>query len=389
MLSFHRCIVPTDEFADDTYLNNLELRTSQKELLRNARRLVREALRAAFKKETAAFFGEEKPISPNFFTQGSWGYKTINRPTHCPPQQTDMDDGCYLPMTFVRGQNPKRAATWFFDVADKALDALVAQQGWERCDSSKETCCRVIIDGENHVDVPLYAIRDEQFLVMKRSLTEDRAGVFREAVAAVSEEDEYTFDWSMVTEEDVLLAKRNGVWEPSNPMDVMGWARSAVEQAGSQLRDTWRAIKGWRDQVFPNGGGPSSISLMVMVEADFEGIEGRADLALRAAAKSVRERITGSIEAPWDKREDLNRLSPSERVLVAQKAKELEEELDYCFQGTLGNVAQYLQRLRTHCGKHFSEDKSRVKEISPHEVVHAYSAAPAVIPPFRGDNRSA
>src|SRR5688572_16604635 len=96
MLSFHRCIVPTNDFADDTYLNNLELRDKQKQRLLGARTLARQALRAAFRKETAAFFGDETPITPSFFTQGSWGYNTINRPTWVPPQQTDMDDGCYL-----------------------------------------------------------------------------------------------------------------------------------------------------------------------------------------------------------------------------------------------------------------------------------------------------
>jgi hypothetical protein len=334
------------------------------------------------------FFGEEKPISPNFFTQGSWGYKTINRPTHVPPQQTDMDDGCYLRMTFVRGANPRRASSWFYGVADRALAALVEARGWGRYDSSKETCCRIVIDNENHLDVPLYAIRDEQFDLMK-SITQDRAGAFVEAVAAVSEENEYNFDWSMVTDEDVLLAKRSGVWCPSNPMDVSNWAGSAVDQNGEQLRRTWRSIKAWRDQTFPNGGGPSSISLMTMVEADFQEIAGRDDLALRAAAKSVRERVTGKVEAPWDKREDLNRLTSLERPIVAAQAKELEEEIDYCVQGTLGNAQQYLKRLRECCGRHFSEDESRVKEVSVHEVIHAYPAALAVIPPFRGDNRSA
>lgn len=244
MLSFHRSIAPTDDLSDDTYLNNLKLRDDQKELLRNARRLVRETLRTAFMKETAVFFGDEKPISPNFFTQGSWDYKTINRATHIPPQQTDMDDGCYLPMTFVRGANPKRAATWFYDVADRALKALVEAKGWKRYDSSKETCCRIVIDEENHLDVPLYAIRDDLFVQMKK-LSQDRAGVFAEAVAAVSEGDEYAFDWSMVTNEDVLLAKRTGIWLPSNPMDVSIWAKAAAEQHGEQLRSTWRSIKGW------------------------------------------------------------------------------------------------------------------------------------------------
>ncbi len=388
MLSFHRCIAPTNEFVDDTYLNNLELRSQQKELLRNVRRLVRETLRTALKKETAVFFGDEKPISPNFFTQGSWGYKTINRATHTPPQQTDMDDGCFLPMTFVRGASPKRAANWFYDVADRALKALVEAQGWASYDSSKVTCCRIVIDKENHLDVPLYAIRDEQFVMMK-SLTQDRAGTFAEAVAAASAEDEYPFDWSMVTNEDVLLAKRNGVWCPSNPMDVSNWANAAVEQHGEQLRRTWRSIKGWRDQMFPNGGGPSSIALMVMVEADFDEVAGRDDLAFRAAAKSVRERVTGKVEAPWDRREDLNRLPVAERASVAAIAKEFEKEIDYCVQGTLANASHYLKRLRQYCGHHFSEDSSRVKEVSADEVIHSYSVAPAAIPQFRGDNRSA
>lgn len=128
---------------------------------------------------------------------------------------------------------------------------------------------------------------------------------------------------------------------------------------------------------------------MVMVEKDFEEIPGRDDLALRAAAKSIHKQIMGKIEAPWDQREDLNRLSAEERVTVTAMAKDLQEQIDHCVQGTLANVAQYLKKWRGCCGHHFSEDASRVKEVSPHEVIHSYSAAPAVIPGFRGDNRSA
>jgi len=386
MLSYHRCIAPTNEITDDTYLNNLDLRQRQRTLLLAARLLVREALRTAFKKETAAFSGDERPLSPNFFTQGSWAYKTINRPTHTPPQQTDMDDGCYLPMTFVRGTTPKRAASWFYGVADRALELLVKAQGWEGYDRSRPTCCRVIIDAETHIDVPLYAIRDEQFVLMK-SLGQARAGrVLDEAVFA---EAEYNFDWSMVTDEDVLLAKRDGIWTPSNPMDVLDWAQAAVDQKGEQLRRVWRSIKGWRDQTFPHGDGPSSISLMVVVELDFKEIERRDDLAIRAAAASVRERVMGKIEAPWDRREDLNRLTRDQRIRVVGMAKQLEGEIDYCTQGTTGNVPQYLKRLGESFGRHFSSDASRVVEVSPHEVIHAYPAAPAAIPSFRGDNRSA
>ncbi|HZF29752.1 MAG TPA: CBASS cGAMP synthase [Gammaproteobacteria bacterium] len=385
MLNFHRCFISTDTQQDDTYLNNLDLRSSDREKLLKSRQLIRQVLREAYRRETASFMNGEKPISPNFFTQGSWSYKTLNRPTHNPPQQTDMDDGCYLPMTFVRGTNPKRAAGWFFEIADRELRALVAEMNWAGYDDSKPTCCRVIVDARNHVDVPLYAIRDDQFVLMK-SAGRERAG--RVLFAAADAEDEYVFDWQMVTDEDVLLARRNGIWTPSNPRSVSEWAESAVDQHGAQLRRVWRASKGWRDQTFPSGG-PSSIALMVMVEADFDEVDRRDDLAMKAAARSIRQRITGKIFAPWDKREDLNRLTEAERAGVAQAARALEAELERCADGAPAEAAACLSRLGVHFGRHFSADVSRVAEASPREVVHSYSAAPAVIPSFRGDNRSA
>jgi hypothetical protein len=386
MLSFHRAICPARSLTDDTYLNNLSLREEQRTLLQEARALVRQALRAAFVQATAAFTNGEGPITPTFFTQGSWSYRTINRPTHTPPQQTDMDDGCYLPMSFVRGTSPKRAASWFFQVADTALRALVKREGWKDYDADKDVCCRVIIDGENHIDVPLYAIRDAQFRMMK-SLTEQAGVRFSEAEAA-SSEDEYPFDWSMVTEEDVLLAQRDGRWKPSNPRIVTNWVVSAIELQREQLRTVWRAIKGWRDHQYP-WGGPSSIALMVMVQADFEEIKGRDDLALRAAARSIQAQALSRIEAPWDKREDLNRLTTDERQELVRRAKELEAEIEYCIQGQKSLIPTYLRRLGEQCGEHFSTDVAKVDEVSAHEVVHAYAVTPAAAPRFRGDNRSA
>ena len=387
MLSFHRCIAPTVDNTCDTYLNNLEVRMRQRETLAAARTLVREALRKAFVAATGLFVGDERPITPTFFTQGSWSYKTINRPTHIPPQQVDMDDGSYLPMTFVRGTTPKRAATWFFAIADKALQDLARAQGWKGYDNTRQKCCRIIIDDESHIDVPLYAIRDDQFAAMK-SVGQARAGRVL-AAAAASAENEYTFDWSMVTDEDVLLANRNGKWDPSNPMVVSGWVEAVVSLKGEQLRETWRAIKACRDQWFPEGGGASSISLMVMVEADFQAIPRRNDLALSSAAKSLRQRAGGKIVAPWNRNENLNRMTPEEIAVVAQKAKALEDEIGLSVQGTIDKAASYLQRLRAHAGRHFSGDASRVIEVQAHDVVRAYPAAPAVIPSLRGDNRSA
>ncbi len=386
MLSFHRCIISTADGLGDTYLNNLDLPQSQRDRLVKARRLIRDALRSAFQSATAAFSGDEKPITPKFFTQGSWAYKTINRPTHLPPQQADMDDGCYLPMTFVSGVSPKRAAGWFFAIADLALEALVVAQGWTGYDNSKPTCCRVIIDDENHIDVPLYAIRDDKFRVMK-SIQEARAG--RMIESAADADNEYIFDWSMVADEDVVLAKRNGTWPPSNPMVVCNWVETRVSARGEQLRATWRAAKGWRDQQFPDGSGPSSICLMAMIEPDFSEKLRRHDLALLEAAKSIRKRVVGDVAAPWDVREELNRLTARERQVVAQKTEALEKELSACVLGEHAQARAYLARLQVQMGKHFSGDVTRVEEARPPEVIRSYAPAAAAIPDFRGDNKSA
>jgi hypothetical protein len=149
-------------------------------------------------------------------------------------------------------------------------------------------------------------------------------------------------------------------------------------------------MKGWRDNAFPNGGGPSSIALMVIIEDKFEKIDGRDDLAVRGAAHRLRERIMNKVQAPWNQEEDLcEKLKPEDRVVISKLAQQLAEEIDACTQGTLDNAADYLKRLGVLLGRHFCRTPSRVTEVTAHQTVHAYAVAPAVIPPFRGNSRSA
>ena len=82
-------------------------------------------------------------VRPRFFTQGSFAYKTINDPAWTPPQQMDLDDGTYLPMTFVQGAKPSVAAAAFFKIVDRALQALAKAEGWIFV--KKPTCARLII----------------------------------------------------------------------------------------------------------------------------------------------------------------------------------------------------------------------------------------------------
>jgi len=384
MLSFHRNLVSSTSDAD-TYLNNLDLRLLQRSRLIAARRLVRKQLRQAFANATANMM-DERPLNPAFFTQGSWSYNTINRGTHVPPQQADMDDGCYLPMDFVTSSTPKRAADWYFGVADSALRQLVAEQAWEAYDSSKSTCCRVILDKESHVDVPLYAISQEKFSELKRSLVTMEKSFTQPDVI----EDEFAFDWSMVSDKDVLLAQRDGRWKPSEPKIVHRWVEAAVAAHGGQLRDTWRAAKGWRDQQFPKGDGPSSICLMVMIEGKFRKVPGRTDEALRQAMITISKAILQPVIAPWDDtNENLNRLATEARRAVAQHAENTEFEISQCMLGRDNQAGEMLRRFKRQMGRHFSDDVSRVEVVRAPAVVRSHAPAAVPIPALRGDNRSA
>jgi hypothetical protein len=91
-----------------SFLQKLDLRRPEVESLESAQAKVRAALRKGF---AAASRRElQAQVSPRFFTQGSYAYKTINRPAFPPRQQKDLDDGLYLPLTFVKGLRPSQAA---------------------------------------------------------------------------------------------------------------------------------------------------------------------------------------------------------------------------------------------------------------------------------------
>jgi hypothetical protein len=65
-------------------------------------------------------------------------------------------------MTFVKGNGPAEAAEIFFAIVDAALKVLIKLEKWKGFEE-KDTCARVVINDCLHVDVPLYAIPDDQF----------------------------------------------------------------------------------------------------------------------------------------------------------------------------------------------------------------------------------
>ena len=126
--------------------------------------------------------------------------------------------------------------------------------------------------------------------------------------------------------DDIVMATRSGEWKPSDPEAVSKWFNDKVEQHGEQLRRVSRYLKAWRDYHWSNGGGPTSVSLMIAIAQNFNPQRGRDDLVLESSAEHISKVILGELREPGIDKcvEDFNsRLAESEKAMAAQKAKKL------------------------------------------------------------------
>ena len=229
----------------ETFLANL---TAEDEDLKAAKRKIRGHLRLAFAVASRAEFDVE--VQPRFFTQGSSSYRTLNDPAWPPGQQKDLDDGCYLPLSFVKGERPSKAAEQFFAFVDRVLGELAEDEGWELI--QKPTCVRLVIANDAHVDIPLYAIPDRDFALLEARATQDHAMVEKRAPDR----------WDALPSDKVLLAHRVEGWKSSDPRKIHTWFLKAVDDFGERLRRDCRYLKAWRDHHHLDDDHLSSILLM-------------------------------------------------------------------------------------------------------------------------------
>lgn len=312
-----------------SFLEKLDLQAEEASTLEAARRDVRVVLRDAFNREARNRFGET--VSPRFFTQGSYAYRTLNRPAHPPQQQKDLDDGVYLPLTFVKEAGPSRAADVYFKFVDEVLTALCAERRWQF--DTRATCARLTIAADAHLDVPLYAIPDVQFatlsksVVAKAAFTDDSGFDFMDARRAKIE------NWDALPSDQVLLAHREEDWKVSDPRKIHEWFLNAVDRYGEQLRRMSRYLKAWRDEKGRLIGGLNSICLMVCAFEAYRRLNGavdkRDDRALLEVARALPQLLAGPIENPTDPAERLcAKLAPEERRRAIALAQALAGHVD-------------------------------------------------------------
>lgn len=346
--------------------DELDLTPEQRAWIASVRTDVRDCLRTGIPRVLKANGYTESVPQPRFFTQGSWAYKTLNSPAQH-PQQADIDDGCYLPLSFVtQTKRPSVAASVFFAAAEEALKTLVEERQWKLV-TEKLTCIRIEIATYAHIDIPLYAIPDEDFAVLKASM-EQRGYDFLSEALNMAEQDA----WTALPADKVLLAHRECDWMPSDPRPVKEWFLGEVEAKGEQLRRVIRYLKAFRDWTW-SSGGPASILLMAAAAPLFEKRDRRDDLALLDVVAALPARLRAGVNNPVDESESLTERLGGTGVEEAAKAfEEFEKVLRAATDA--GSPSQACIWMRSELGPRFPNEPDRVKMVS---VAATIAAAPA------------
>lgn len=347
----------------------LDLTPDERAQIASARTLIRDCLRIGIPRVLKANGYTEEVPTPRFFTQGSWAYKTLNSPAQ-PPQQADIDDGCYLPMSFIsQTARPSVAATVFFTAAEEALKPLIVEKKWTLV-TDKPTCVRIVISQDAHIDIPLYAIPDEEFSTLVKASV-DRYG-YESLTEAVNMAERDA--WTALPAERVLLAHRECEcdWKPSDPRPIKEWFLGEVQAKGEQFRRVVRYLKAFRDWRWSRGG-PTSILLMAAAAPLFEKRDRRDDLALLDVVAALPARLRDGVSNPVDKFESLTeRLGPEgveDAAIALEKFAKILRGATHA-----GSRSQACISIRGELGPRFPNDPDRIKVVS---VAATIAAAPA------------
>jgi len=309
MLNLHRIFSTVT--ATNTFLDAITPTDRQQAALETAKNIIREFLRTEVEAATVSELGLEKAVTPRFRTQGSWSYGTCVVPAWI-QQQMDWDFGMYLPVSVWESNGPPRAmAKRYFDLVEKRLAKLCEKQrGW-RLLPGKATCSRIEISSSAHIDIPLYAAPEREFLLIYERMLKAQRMRADSAVALDSAEQEWT------DLKQIVLATREGEWKGSDPQKVSRWFRDRIAEHRDQLQRICMYLKAWRDFHWPDGDGPTSVCIMVAIAQEFVVYPRRDDLAFETAAAVLSKALMGEVRCDGIEcgAEDFNR-----RLTAEQKA---------------------------------------------------------------------
>jgi len=368
-------------FSSDRFIDKISITDEQDKMLREARKKVRQAIRAAFREAREYLKNENirnddiewiSKIKPKFFTQGSYAYKTLNSPCYA-SQEIDLDDGVYLPMSILNSE-PSANIEWFFKIVDGALKKLAQQEGWKF--KEKPTCARVVIPGKQaHIDVPLYAIPDKRHTELVEALNYAKAD--GRNLNDIYFSDALTQQLYKLNEDEVNLATRDEGWKKSDPMKIADWFKMEksirTQSSGERLIRVCRFLKVWRDFIWENGG-PSSLALMICAaEAYPKDDQSRDDYALLQVVKKLPALLGGTINNPAAKDEVVYPRGNINQEEIILKARALTSSLEMALSGSL-NKHTLLVELKSKFGQRIPTIINWIEEITSAAIVRSTSA---------------
>ena len=240
-------------------------------------------------------------LTPRFWTQGSFQYDTLNHPYSTPPQEMDIDDGTYLPMTIFEDR-PVIGHRLLLLLVDSSLKSLVHENpGWSF--EAKRTCARIKIPSlHTHIDVPMYAIPADKFMEKEAALAKAKHTYAMDSIGGMQgitfNRAGYELDEGCV---NLALREGEGMWMKSDPKTVEDWFVASCKRIGPHLRDVCRFMKSWRDVQWTDGGGPTSISLMAAAVSILNRIaHDRDDIGavMRTLAKYLPDEFNSGVDSP-------------------------------------------------------------------------------------------
>ncbi|MBB2885051.1 MULTISPECIES: cyclic GMP-AMP synthase DncV-like nucleotidyltransferase [Pseudomonas] len=367
-----------DEFGTvvdhPTFLKSMDLTTDEKQKIDAARKDIRQSLRDGLSQALREKGYDGETCDPKFYIQGSWAYKTLNRPCQTPPQQSDVDDGVYLPLSIMKEEEkPHLAIGDFFDAVYEVLKPLCDANGWTL--ERKPNCMRVVIATYAHIDLPLYAIPDVQYKLLKAGMEERGIPTMDGIIANAA-----TQSWKKLPSDKILLACDRG-WIKSDPLQMKEWFELEVQDKGEQLRRVIRYIKGFRDQQWDERG-PSSILLMAAACPLFEFESKRDDEALLNVVRGIPKALRDGVLSPIDPKVYLTAaLTEDEIDSAAEKFETLARYLDAAINASDEAKSSACLWMREMLGDRFPNRPDLIDVMSK----AALPAAMAAIEPQPGE----
>jgi len=346
--------------TNNGFLGNITLSKEQSQAIISAKLKIQEWLRKGIPERLKKLEGII--VEPRFMSQGSAVYKTRNKPCFVPPQQIDHDLGCYLPLSIAKELSaiPKIASKVFFVIVDDLLKTLVNDERWLNIDTSKKTCSRVIVSKEIHIDIPLYAIPDNEFTTIRERLDKSLAN---ESFAMI--EAKRIAYWKDVDMKEVLLAHRELNWKESDPRKLNTYFKKVFEHKGEQLRRICRYLKAWRDYQWKEGG-PTSIYLMILANSLFDAEIDRDDIAMLNIIEGINRRLKDEnfyVTNPTDPKEEIF-ISDTDRDLLLNLSRLFADDLQIAINSDYIANEKASELIRKNLGGRFPANIVISKEAS-------------------------